>query len=425
MSNSLMRMLMSVIRKLKPVLIWIFPIEWLRKIKQLITKKSIERGIADAKWTFLRSKNPDGINYIGFIQGEIGLGQSCRLIAAALDKSPIDFTVFNFEQISAMRHNDHSWDHKITNKTPYNINLFHLNPPELALAYLTMDEDTWKDKYNIAFWLWELEEFPTEWLPSLALVDEIWTPADFVTDNFRKVTDKPVLTIPYPVSAPTSDAFDRTYFGLPQERFLFLTMYDCNSTIERKNPLGSIEAFKRAFDKDDPNVGLVIKVNNPQQKDIDRIKEIIEGYRNVFLIAKTISKVEVNSLIRCCDVYVSLHRAEGYGLPMAEAMVLGRVVIGTNWSANTEFMNHSNSCLVDFTIVELQEDYVMYKKGSHWAQPDVDQASQYMIRCVSDKDYYSNLARSAKEHMATFNSVDIAAQRINQRILEIYNKEER
>jgi glycosyltransferase involved in cell wall biosynthesis len=425
MSNSLMRIMMSVIRKLKPVLIWIFPIEWLRKIKQLITKKSIERGIADAKWTFLRSKNPDGINYIGFIQGEIGLGQSCRLIAAALDKSPIGFTVFNFEQISAMRHNDHSWDHKITNKTPYNINLFHLNPPELALAYLTMDEDTWKDKYNIAFWLWELEEFPTEWLPSLALVDEIWTPADFVSDNFRKVTDKPVLTIPYPVSAPTSDSFDRAYFGLPQERFLFLTMYDCNSTIERKNPLGSIEAFKRAFNKDDPNVGLIIKVNNPQQKDIDRIKEIIEGYSNVFLIAKTISKVEVNSLIRCCDVYVSLHRAEGYGLPMAEAMVLGRVVIGTNWSANTEFMNQSNSCLVDYSIVELQEDYVMYKKGSHWAQPDVDQASRYMIRCVSDKNYYSELAKSAKEYMATFNSVDIAAQRIHQRILGIYNKEDR
>jgi glycosyltransferase involved in cell wall biosynthesis len=423
MSNLFMRILMSVIRRLKPVLIWIFPIEWLRKIKQKITKESIQRGIADAQWTFERRKNPDGINYIGFIQGEIGLGQSCRLIAAALDALPIDFTVFNFEQISAMRHNDHSWDHKITNKTPYNLNLFHLNPPELALAYITMNENTWKDKYNIAFWLWELEEFPEEWLPSLALVDEIWTPAHFVTDNFRKVTDKPVFTIPYPVSAPTSDEFDRAYFGLPHNSFLFLTMYDCNSTIERKNPLGSIEAFKKAFDKDDSSVGLVIKVNNPQPKDIERIKEIIEGYNNVILIAKTISKVEVNSLIRCCDVYVSLHRAEGYGLPMAEAMVLGRVVIGTNWSANTEFMNQSNSCLVDYSIVELQEDYVMYKKGSHWAQPDVDQASAYMHRLVVDRPYYSELAQSAKDYMATNNSIDIAAKRIHQRIQEIYNKE--
>ena len=423
MASSVMRLLLWIIKKLKPVLVFIFPIEWLRKIKQMITKKSIERGIQDAQWTFRRSKNPDGVNLIGFIQGEIGLGQSCRLIASALDASPVDFTVFNFEQISAMRHNDHSWDHKITNNMPYNINLFHLNPPELALAYMTMDKDTWKDKYNIAFWLWELEEFPEEWLPSLALVDEIWTPAHFVTNNLSKITEKQVFTMPYPMSAPVSDEYDRAYFELPEHSFLFLTMYDCNSTMERKNPMGSIEAFKKAFDKNDQSVGLVIKINNPQQKDIEKIKDIIAGYKNVTLIAKTVSKLEVNSLIRCCNVFVSLHRAEGYGLPMAEAMVLGRVVIGTNWSANTEFMNSTNSCPVDYTIVELQDDYVMYKKGSHWAQPDVNQAAQYMVRLVSDPDYYVSLADSAKNHMIKYNHVNVAAVRINERIQAIYNKE--
>ena len=287
MSSSVMRILLWIIKKLKPILVLVFPIEWLRKIKQMITKNSIERGIQDAQWTFRRSKNPDGVNLIGFIQGEIGLGQSCRLIASTLDASPMDFTVFNFEQISAMRHNDHTWDHKITNKLPYNINLFHLNPPELALAFMTMDKNTWKDKYNIAFWLWELEEFPEEWLPSLALVDEIWTPAHFVTNNFSKITEKQVFTVPYPMSAPVSDEYNRAYFGLSEHSFLFLTMYDCNSTMERKNPLGSIEAFKIAFDKNDQSVGLVIKVNNPQQKDIDKIKGIIDGYKNVTLIAKT------------------------------------------------------------------------------------------------------------------------------------------
>ncbi len=423
MANSVMKLLLVVIKKLKPVLILIFPIEWLRRIKQAITKDSIQRGIQDAQWTFHRRKNPDGVNLIGFIQGEIGLGQSCRLIAQAFDSSLIDFTVFNFEQISAMRHNDHTWDHKITNKTPYNVNLFHLNPPELALAYMTMNKDTWKDKYNIAFWLWELEEFPEEWLPSLALVDEIWTPAHFVTNNFSKITEKPVYTIPYPMSAPVSEEYNRAYFNLPMDSFLFLTMYDCNSTMERKNPLGSIEAFKKAFDQNDHTVGLIIKVNNPQQKDIEKIKGIIEGYSNVILIAKTVSKLEVNSLIRCCNVYVSLHRAEGYGLPMAEAMVLGRVVIGTNWSANTDFMNSSNSCPVNYSIIELQDDYVMYKKGNHWAQPDVEQAAQYMVRLVSDSEYYVSLADAAKNHMAKYNHVNVAAEKINDRIQAIYNKE--
>ena len=180
-----------------------------------------------------------------------------------------------------------------------------------------------------------------------------------------------------------SQDFDREYFGLPRNGFLFLTMFDVNSTIERKNPMATIRAFRNAFEKN-TNVFLVIKVNNSDDISISRIKSMIENLQNVTIIAKTISKVEVNSLIKACDVLISLHRAEGFGLTMAEAMVLKRPTIATNWSANTEFMNSENSCLVNFELIEIEEDHNYYKAGMHWADADFEHASEHMIKLYSD-----------------------------------------
>ena len=111
--------------------------------------------------------------------------------------------------------------------------------------------------YNIGYWLWELEEFPKEWLPAFHLLDEVWTPSEFISQNLRKYTDKPVYTLPYSVTAPADAAYDRDYFHLPKDRFLFLMMYDSGSGMVRKNPLGAIEAFKQAFDRGNKQVGLV------------------------------------------------------------------------------------------------------------------------------------------------------------------------
>lgn len=385
---------------------------------QYITNKFVMK----ASWVFKRNSNVDGVNLIGFIRGEIGLGQSCRLVATALNETNYGFSIYNYDVIETIKHNDYSWDSKILNSFPHNINVFHLNPPELIQAYKVLDLSVWENRYNIGYWLWELEDFPDEWLPALNLVDEVWTPAEFISKNLRKYTSKPVHTLTYPMVANTSNDFDRNYFGLPLDQFLFITMYDINSTMERKNPMATIKAFKSAFDSNRTDVGLVIKVNNANEKEIAMIKDMIYGYTNVYIIAKTFSKVEVNSLIKVCNSLVSLHRAEGYGLPLAEAMILGRPVIGTNWSANTEFMNAQNSCLVDFKLINLDQNYSMYKKGSRWADANIEHAAQYMNRLVSDADFYNNLADNARFDMAINNSIYAASKAIQERINEILSK---
>jgi glycosyltransferase involved in cell wall biosynthesis len=418
--EKIISLLVRIIDRSKPFLVRILPIGLLRRAKKSMITSCMEDLDAISLSPINRSSSPDGINLIGFIRGEIGLGQSCRLVASGLEATGLPFTIYNYEQTSAMRFSDHSWDEKITNSAPYNINLIHINPYELPLAYLQLGNKVWDSHYDIAFWLWELEKFPEDWCNALNLVDEIWTPSEFASASIRQVTDKPVRTIPYPISAPTDANCTRETFSLPADMFLFLCMYDCNSTMERKNPMGALNAYKQAFSSTIQDVGLVIKVNNPQQKDLQLLRKEFEGYSNIYILTDVLDKQRVNSLIACVDAYVSLHRAEGFGLVPAEAMLLGTPVIATNWSSNTEFMNPDVACMVDFALVTIQEDVGPYKKGNRWADPDIGQAAAFMRRLYQEPEYGRKLAENAQAYIQDHLSLERAATLIKNRIDEIY-----
>ncbi|MEA5093468.1 MAG: glycosyltransferase [Sedimentibacter saalensis] len=423
MNNSISKFILFVTSKFKPFLIKIMPIELLRKVKRKLVKNLIDKNMHRNNKRYDRSKNPDGINFIGLIKAEVGLGQSCRLIAEAIDNTDIEYTVFNQIQINSCRQEDSSWDNKISNTTPFNINLIHINPPDLAIAYLTLDKSIWDYKYNIAFWLWELEEFPDEWVKCFDLLDEIWTPSEFVSDSIRKKTSLPVYTMIYPISTPTNENFNRKYFKLPEDKFLYLCMYDSNSMTERKNPMAAINSFKSAFEPSEQNIGLIIKINNPDSKDLELINQSLKDYSNIYIINKIMTKTEVNSLIKNVDVLVSLHRAEGFGLPLAEAMLLGTPTIATNWSANTEFMNDDIACMVDFDLITLDKDYGVFKKGNRWADPNIGQAAMFMRKLYEDKAFYNSISLEAQNYIKNNLNIKKASKAIQNRINDIYNDE--
>lgn len=422
MNNLISKYILYITSKLKPLLIKILPIEILRKIKRKLVRNLIDANMKKCNKVFNRTKNPDGINFIGLIKAEVGLGQSCRLIADALENSYINYTVFNQIQINSSRQEDTSWDDKITNTTPYNINLIHINPSDLAIAYLTLDKSVWEYKYNIGFWLWELEEFPDEWVNCFNVLDEIWTPSEFVSNSIRKKTSLPVHTMIYPISAPINEKYNRAYFNLPEDKFLFLCMYDSNSVTERKNPMAVINAFKKAFKPTNESVGLVIKINNPDPDDLDLIRHTLREYPNIYIIDEIMTKIEVNSLIKKVDVLVSLHRAEGFGLPLAEAMLLGTPTIATAWSANTEFMNNEIACMVDYSLIALDKDYGVFKKGNLWADPDVNHAAEHMRKLFEDKNFYSTISINAQNYIKDNLNLEKASNAIEHRINQIYNE---
>lgn len=422
---NLSQKIIDLSEKLRPVLVKVLPMSFLRYMKDRVQERSLKKLQNRKRKPYDSQHYEQGINLIGCIRAEIGLGQSCRLLANEIDHTEIPYSIKDFLLDGELRAEDHSWDHKIQEELSYGINLLHIEPMDLIMAYLQMDPEVWDYRYNIAFWLWELEEFPEIWKKSLELVDEIWTPSEFTSACIRKVTDKPVLTIPYCVTAPAEEQYNREYFNLPEDSFLFLVMYDTNSTMARKNPMGAIQAFQKAFLPEDQRVGLVIKMNNPRQEDLEALKDSLGAYENIYYITEIMDKVVVNSLIRSVDVFVSLHRAEGFGLVMAEAMLNGTPCIATNWSSNTEFMNEDVACMVDYEFTVLEYTSPPYEKGARWADANVDTAAAYMRRLLEEPEYYQSLAERGKHYIEEKLGMEQAVTAIRQRIQEIQENPKR
>ncbi|EIJ81321.1 glycosyl transferase group 1 [Bacillus methanolicus PB1] len=341
-----------------------------------------------------------GVNLIGYARAEFGLGESCRLAAKSLNSVGIPFCIVNFPNCPS-RQNDLTWQHKEVNEPIYKTNIFFINADQLYYNYRKnkIKRIWFLHRYNIGYWHWELPEFPTKWTKSVHLVNEIWVPSNFTFQSISKKISKPVVTIPHGITVETPLHFNRNDFGLPENRFLFLTMYDIHSTSFRKNPIGVIHAFKQAFNKEDHSVGLVVKINNASHapQEVEMLKQKIAGYQNIFLIDKVLSRQEVDGLMNSIDCFVSLHRSEGFGLPLAEAMFLGKPVIATNWSGNIDFINEQNACVVDFTLKKIGQNYGPYTANQYWAEPYIDQAANFMKKLVEDKEYGNRIGKLGKE----------------------------
>jgi glycosyltransferase involved in cell wall biosynthesis len=230
----------------------------------------------------------------------------------------------------------------------------------------------------------------------------------------------PVVRVP-PVVHVSGVKFSKEQLNLPAGRFLFLAMFDTKSVLERKNPLGVLRAFKRAFASNDQQVGLVLKFNNPDQEQpvMRELHDELTGSENVFMIDRLLSRDELTSLIGVCDCFVSLHRSEGFGLPPAEAMSLGKPAILTNWSGNVDYMTDDNCIAIDYELVKLDRDFGPYKAGQYWAEPDLDQAAHWMKRIVAEPELARNIGLKGQETIRSQFSPHAVGKIITARLEEI------
>lgn len=408
----------------KPLLVKIIPLPFLWKLRNKVTARSFRR-LQAAVRPYEAGHYEKGVNLIGNIRLEAGLGQSCRLVASALEHTGFPLSVYQYTPSGAGHTGDHTWDSRISKELPYDINLIHINPLELGTAYCRIDRHAWDYRYQIAFWLWELEEFPDEWTLYFQGLDEIWAPSAFTCEAIRRKTSLPVTCIPYDLEVPAEHACTRQEFGLPEGQFLFLMMYDSRSCTERKNPAAAMQAFQKAFAQTDQQAGLVIKINHSAKEDEAYIRSVMKGYTNIYLIRDRLDRNAVNNLIQCVDAVVSLHRAEGFGLVLAESMLLGTPVIATNWSANTEFMDGDTACMVDCRLVTLEKELPPFHAGCRWADPDIGQAAGYMRRLQEDNVFYQKLAARARAHAQEVFCMERSSGRMRARLEEIYRELEK
>jgi len=366
---------------------------------------------------------PFGVNLIGYAQGQLGIGEDLRMAVKALDAVGVPCSVYNVEPDSSIHCDDHSLTHQVSDRLPYAVNLFCLTGVETArLAvshYLPM---MLPGSINIGYWPWEFARWPAHWSVAYRMVDEIWASTRFTAEAYQADAVVPVKLMPMLVDIEPSASLDRKHFNLPKDAFLFCFSFDCSSSIRRKNPWAVLEAFQIAFPlAESAAVGLVVKVMRGQMRQpaYRRLLQRARADQRIHLIEETLPRDALLDLYRVCDAYISLHRCEGFGRGMAEAMLLNKPVIATNYSGNTDFCTDLTSLLVPASLRPVLPGDYPEAQGLQWADPDVSKAAEAMRLCALS-GWYPN--PDAVEVVRETYSAYSVGLRYRQRLQALLNK---
>jgi glycosyltransferase involved in cell wall biosynthesis len=357
-----------------------------------------------------------GVNVLGYISSERGVGEAARQAIAALDAREIPNTAIDTPTdpaeiattLGALAPEDH----------PYDYNLICVNADMLPAIATAAGSDFFARRRTAGLWFWEVSKFPEYWLRSFDDVDEVWVATEHIADALRPLTEKPVRTVRLPIAPGPVAEMSRAELGLP-EGFCFLFVFDYRSVFRRKNALGLVEAFCSAF-KSGEGPSLVIKSICGDEFPAERaeLAEAIAGRPDIDLIEETIAAQAKNAMIANCDAYVSLHRSEGLGLTMAEAMYHGKPVIATGYSGNLDFMTPDNSYLVPYSLTRIGIGAEPYPPDGDWADPDLAAAARLMKQVVEDPEGAAQRGRRAALDIRRTHSPETAAASIEARIAE-------
>lgn len=380
------------------------------RLTEVGEEESVARGTKDASL-------PWGVNLFGYVNAESGIGASARSNIRNLTSAGIPLAVTDFRQGNVSRMGA-TVPESVMGEPKYSVNLFHINADQTINALEQIGFEVLKGRYNIGYWAWELPEFPDEWVSAIAMFDEIWVPSEFCRQAVAEKADVPVVCLPHSVDAIEETDAERSSFSLPEGKVLFLTMFDALSVPERKNPEAAISAIESAVAQGCTEAHLVLKVSN-----LDKVPDFAASLRdrvgsqgNVTFIEGYLEAQEVHRLMSVCDAFLSPHRSEGFGLGLAEAMLLGKPVVATGWSGNLEFMSADNSVLVGYREVELVKDHGPYKMGQKWAEPDAEELVEAIVFLSGDVQQRTSLGIRARETIASEYSASAIGQRLLKRL---------
>lgn len=361
-----------------------------------------------------------GVNMVGYLNAELGVGESARLTAAALRASGVGVATVGTKRTLSRQQNDYIPD----SIARYDTVVMGVNADQIGVIQSDLGTPFMADRYVIGQWYWELESFPPEMHPAFRFVDEVWAASKFIRDAVGKAAPPEVTVTHMPIALMTP-VFDplqtRETLGLP-EGFMFLFCWDMLSVIERKNPYGLISAYRQAFGPTDGAV-LVLKTMNGRSnlQTLERLRWSCRDRPDIVVIDEVFDQVRAGSLTNVSDCYVSLHRSEGLGLTMAEAMLLEKPVIATGYSGNLDFTTPDVAHLVRWQPTTVSALAGGYRQGSMWADPDVGHAAELMRAVFDDRVAAKQLGIAARARLLETHSVERTGATMRRRLEEIWS----
>jgi glycosyltransferase involved in cell wall biosynthesis len=349
-----------------------------------------------------------GLNILGYLGAETGVGQAGRLF---IKSAGVVGLAANTQSSVLMRGPASSDTARPGNADwTYDTNVFCMNADVLEANIDSLPRAALQHRRNASVWFWEAELFPDKWLPALDMVDEVWAPTRFIADALERTGRGRIRNLPFPFPIPAwPSSVTRADLGLP-DGFLVLFTFDWESVRERKNPDGLIEAYCRAFSPDDES-HLVIKSINGQHhwKELEALKLSVTR-PDIHIIDAMWPWRHVKAAIEHCDCYASLHRSEGLGLGMGEAMALAKPVVASAWSGNLDFMDADTAHLIPVTLIPIPESTPVYSGCGRWADPDLDAAAMALRQVHDDPRGAAALGQRARGHMAANRSLEVTGR---------------
>lgn len=360
---------------------------------------------------------PWGVNVAGFFTAELGVGEAARLVIAGLDAAGVSALPVQGALMPPSRRAA-EFAFATPDEAPFPINLVCMNGDSIPVFAREAGRRFFAGRYSIALWWWEAGEIPESWYDAFDHLDEVWVAAEHTYRAIAPVSPVPVVKVPLPVTAPPIPQRTRAQLGLPEEPFVFLYVYDYHSTAARKNPVGHVEAFKRAFPEPGEAAALVLKCLNSASAPSDHEAVLLacQGRPDITIIDRYLTAGDKDALIAACDCYLSLHRSEGFGLTPAEAMALGKPVVATRYGGVLEFMTDENSFLVDHTPIDVGPDAHPYPAQAQWADPDLDDAARMMRLVIDDPVEAHRRGLRAAADIGRSNAPEVAGAAMRHRL---------
>ena len=356
-----------------------------------------------------------GVNVVGYFRSELGVGEAARQVVTALDTAGVPVLAVHGATLPLSRQG-HLFTQSDHRDAQFPVNLICVNADMLPDFADRAGERFFAGRYSIGLWFWEVSRFRTEWQGSFELLDEVWAPTEHVAAALAPISPIPVVPIRIPVEMPPIVPRSRAELGVP-EGFFFLFSFDYLSVFERKNPLATVEAFTRAFAPEE-GPSLVLKCINAERDPAshERLLAAAREHPDVHVIDRYLTPSDKNALTATCDCYVSLHRSEGFGLTMAEAMYVGKPVIATGYSGNLDFMTAENGLLVDYELVPIGPGAPPYPADGEWADPNVEHAAALMRLVFDDPAAATALGKRAAQDIHRTHSPEAAGELMRHRL---------